>query len=178
MTPLQRLPRDALYKALGGDARLVGAFEAQADVISETQSAVVGNVDATDALQDATVLTLSPNATFNNERVLRIGEGITATDDGTYLTLSVNDMVAHVAGGFRLALTVEADTVLVLPLAGVLATQDGEETLSRKTLDAPILQVPTLPGVSEYVDDIAAAAGGVPVEGLYRTGSALKVRVA
>jgi hypothetical protein len=162
-----------MYKAFNGDARLVGAFEAQAEVISETQSVVVGNVEATDALQDATVLTLSPNTTFNNERVLRLGPGITATDDGTYLTLSVNDMVPHVAGGFRLGLTVEADTTLVMPLAGVLSTQDGEETLSRKTLTSPLIA-----GLLDYADDAAAAAGGVPVEGLYRTGSALKIRVA
>lgn len=173
VTPLQRLPRDAMYKAFNGDARLVGAFEAQAEVISETQSVVVGNVEATDALQDATVLTLSPNATFNNERVLRLGPGITATDDGTYLTLSVNDTVAHVEGGFRLSLTVQADTAVVIPLAGVLATQDGEETLSRKTLDTP-----SITGLSDYADDVAAAAGGVAVDGVYRTGSALKVRVA
>ena len=29
----------------------------------------------------------------------------------------------------------------------------------------------------EYADDATAAAGGVPVGGIYRTGSALKVRV-
>lgn len=30
----------------------------------------------------------------------------------------------------------------------------------------------------DYADDVAAAAGGVPIGGIYRTGSALKVRVA
>lgn len=33
-------------------------------------------------------------------------------------------------------------------------------------------------GIANYADDAAAAAGGVPVLGLYRTGSALKIRVA
>lgn len=33
-------------------------------------------------------------------------------------------------------------------------------------------------GVSDYADDTAAAAGGVPVKGIYRTGSTLKIRVA
>jgi len=32
-------------------------------------------------------------------------------------------------------------------------------------------------GVPSYADDTAAAAGGVPVSGLYRTGSSLKIRV-
>jgi len=38
--------------------------------------------------------------------------------------------------------------------------------------------VPQIPGgLPEYVDDAAAAAGGVPVNGLYRTGSVVKIRV-
>lgn len=32
-------------------------------------------------------------------------------------------------------------------------------------------------GLSEYADDAAAAAGGIPVGGLYRTGSVVKIRV-
>jgi len=35
----------------------------------------------------------------------------------------------------------------------------------------------TLPGLGDYVDDAAAATGGVPVNGIYRTGSTLKIRV-
>lgn len=31
--------------------------------------------------------------------------------------------------------------------------------------------------IPEYADDAAASAGGIPVHGLYRTGSAIKVRV-
>lgn len=31
--------------------------------------------------------------------------------------------------------------------------------------------------LEDYADDTAAAAGGVPVNGLYRTGSTIKVRV-
>lgn len=35
----------------------------------------------------------------------------------------------------------------------------------------------SLPGLGDYADDAAAALGGVPVDGVYRTGSVLKVRV-
>lgn len=38
--------------------------------------------------------------------------------------------------------------------------------------------VPRLPGLRDYADDTAAAAGGIPVTGLYRTGNAIKVRIA
>lgn len=31
--------------------------------------------------------------------------------------------------------------------------------------------------LTEYADDAAAAVGGIPINGLYRTGSAVKVRV-
>ena len=34
----------------------------------------------------------------------------------------------------------------------------------------------TLAAIGNYADDTAAAAGGVPLNGLYRTGSALKIR--
>ena len=34
-----------------------------------------------------------------------------------------------------------------------------------------------LPGLGDYVDDAAAATGGVPVNGVYRTGNVLKIRI-
>lgn len=177
MTPVPTLNRDALYKALNGDKRLVAAFEQQAVAVSENQEATSLQVDATQALQDATVLVLSPNATLNNERVLKLGEGIRAADDGTYLTLSVDDRVAHVAGGFRVDLTAQGDTAVVLPLGGMLATTDGDETLTNKTLEAAVL-VAAILNASEYATDAAAAAGGVPVGGLYLKAGAVFRRAA
>jgi hypothetical protein len=38
--------------------------------------------------------------------------------------------------------------------------------------------VPTFPNLTDAVDDAAAAAAGVPVNGVYRNGSVLMVRVA
>ena len=58
------------------------------------------------------------------------------------------------------------------PLTGILATVGNIETLTNKTLAAPKLS-----GLGDYADDAAAAGGGVPVGGVYRTGSALKIRV-
>lgn len=167
MTPVPTLNRDALTRALNGDRRLVTAFEQQALAVGETQDAVTVQADATEALQDATVLTLSPNGALTNERVLKLGDGVRAVDDGTYLTLSIDDRFAHVAGGFRVDLTAQGDTAVVLPLGGMLATTDGDETLTNKTLVSAILNV------SEYATDAAAAAGGVPVGGLYLKGGAV-----
>lgn len=168
MTPVPTLNRDALTKALNGDRRLVQAFEQQALAVGEAQDAVTVQADATEALQDATVLTLSPNATLTNERVLKLGDGVRAADDGTYLTLYVDDRFAHVAGGFRVDLTAQGDTAVVLPLGGMLATTDGDETLTNKTLVAPVVS-----GIATYANDAAAAAGGIPVGGIYRTATGL-----
>lgn len=177
MTTVPTLRRDALIAALNGDRRLATAFEQQAVAVTENQEATSLQVEATQAIQDATVLVLSPNATFNNERVLKLGDGITATDDGTYLTLSVNDRVAHVAGGFRTDLTAQGDTNVVLPLDGVLATVDGYEELTNKTLSGAVLAAAIL-NASEYASDAAAAAGGVPVGGLYLKAGAVFRRAA
>ena len=37
---------------------------------------------------------------------------------------------------------------------------------------------PGFPQLANYADDAAAASGGVPIGSMYRTGSAIKVRVA
>lgn len=176
-TQVPTLNRDALTRALNGDRRLVAAFEQQAQAVGETQEAVTVQAVATEALQDATVLTLSPNGALTNERVLKLGDGVRADDDGTYLTLSVDDRFAHVAGGFRVDLAAEGDTAVVLPLGGVLATLSGEETLTSKTLNAAVL-VAAILNASEYATDAAAAAGGVPVGGLYLKAGAVFRRAA
>lgn len=177
MTPVPTLNRDALTRALNGDRRLVTAFEQQAQAVGETQEAATVQADATEALQDATVLTLSANGAFANERILKLGDGIRASDDGTYLTLSVDDRFAHVAGGFRVDLTAEGDTAVVLPLGGMLATTDGDETLTNKTLEAAVL-VAAILNASEYADDATAAAGGVAIGGLYLKAGAVFRRAA
>jgi hypothetical protein len=167
------IPRDVLARALNNDQRAMAAFEQIAQVVGETEGAVITQAEATEALQDATVLVLSPNATFTNERVLRLGEGLRAYDDGTNLTIAVDDDVPHVQGGFEVTLTAQAVVNLVLPAAGIIATQDQEETLAQKTLSAP-----RLINVPNYADDAAAATGGIDIGQMYRTGNALKVRIA
>lgn len=167
------LPRDALFKALNGDKRLVAAFEQQAQVVQETQQQAGDTVAATSALQDATFITLSPNETLTGERVLKVGPGISIATTDDAVTLSVSDEVPHVSGGFAVQMIAQGRSTLILPLAGTLATRSGEETLNNKTLASPLLD-----GIGDYADDTAAAAGGVAVGGIYRTGSVLKVRVA
>lgn len=170
---LVNLPRDLLAQALGGNPRLVQSFEQIAQATADTQVQVGTNAEATAALQDASFLVLAPNDTLTGERVFTPGVGLQIADTDGLLTVSVDDVVAQVDGGHSVRFVAEGPSTLILPLSGTLATRSGSETLQNKTLSAP-----RVVGISDYADDTAAAAGGVPLGGAYRTGSVLKVRVA
>lgn len=152
--------------------RAARQFEVMQQTVAKVEDTVTANVDATGALKDATFVTLSANAELPNERVLGLGEGLAfeLTDGGVTLN---TDALARVEGGHELRFVVSGDTELVLPLTGGVATRENVETLRNKTLEAPKLS-----GLKEATDDTAAATAGVPVGGMYRTGSALKVRLA
>jgi hypothetical protein len=62
-------------------------------------------------------------------------------------------------------------------------TRDGANSITATTGSAPTLSLVTptpglSEGLSEFADDAAAAAGSIAVGGLYRTASAIKIRVA
>lgn len=127
------LPRELLAKYFGDDRRMIGFFEDQAATVDEASSSASATAETTATMRQATVIVLSSNGEFENERVLRRGPGVRMYDTGT-------------------ALIVQIATEL-----------------------EPLLK----PGdLGDYADDVAAAAGGVAVGGLYRTGSAIKFRVA
>ena len=156
----------------GGNPRLREGLEDlvnQVEVVTDAQTA---NVEATTAIEDATVLTLSPNAAFRNERILAVGKGLELIEDGVRIVLRFADGAIVSTGGFDINLIAIGNSAVVLPLNGTLATVANVETLANKTLAAPKLS-----GLGDYADDAAAATGGVPVGGVYRTGSTLKVRV-
>lgn len=164
--------REDIARIAPGNPRLVVALETTINSAPVVAAQAAASVAATDALDQATVLTLSPNTAFRNERVLAVGTGLRSTDNGASLALDVNDTVARVSGGFACSFIVTGNTMVALPLTGVLATVGNAETLSNKTLAAPKLS-----GLGNYANDGAAAGGGVPVGGVYRNGSALMVRV-
>lgn len=166
------LRRSDLARAFNNDPLLIAAFEQQQETVAATAEASGASVAATAAIQDATVLTLSPNDSFTNERIFTPFEGLSAEDDGTLFKVRVDQTVARVTGGFSANFITTGVTNLVLPTAGTLATISGTETLVGKTLNAP-----KLTGLGNYADDSAAAAGGVPVGGVYRDGSVVMVRV-
>jgi hypothetical protein len=72
--------RHMLEPFFGSHPRLMAAFEDLATTTQETSSTAASTAQATDALQDATVIVLSSNQAFSNERLLRRGPGVTMVD--------------------------------------------------------------------------------------------------
>ena len=168
------ITRDLIAQAFPANKRLQRAFEEQAKTVDETADKVASNLDATDALNAATVVVLSPNAAFTNERVLRLGSGLAAEVDDAYVTISIDPAgAAKVEGGYDVILRSQGVTELILPMTGTVATRAGAETLESKTLKAP-----KLAGLVNAANDGAAAGAGVPVGGMYHDAGALRVRVA
>lgn len=166
------ITREMLGRWFKGDQRMIKAMEdQQASVIASAQG-LQTTAQATDRIEAASVLVLAGNNTFTNERVLKLGKGLAGIDADGNLTLQTNDSVPTVTGNFRVTMTAAGDSQFLVPFSGTLATIANAETLSNKTLASP-----KVTGLVDYADDTAAAAGGVPIGGLYRTASAVKVRV-
>ena len=164
------LPRGDLSRVFGGNMALVHQFETLQENVATNTEASTAAVEATTTQREATFVTLSANAELPNERVLATGPGL-SLDVGTagQVTLSSNVFSDN---GWPVQLVVTGATTLQLPSAGILATRTNAETFTNKTLAAPKLS-----GLTNAADDTAAAGAGVPVGGIYRDGSNLKVRV-
>jgi len=163
--------REVLEAVFG--QRWGSAFESQQKVLADVQAATVQTVADTQALNDATFVTLSANAELPNERVLQIGEGLEMEIGADYVILRTSNDTARTSGDFRVTLIATGDTAVAVPLSGTLATRENAELLANKTLAAP-----KFTGLVNAADDVAAAGAGVPIGGAYLTGSAFKVRVA
>lgn len=152
------------------DPVIVRQFEEMQDIVGTTSDVATANVAETQALRDASFVTLSSNAELTNERVLSVGPGLSLSASDTGVTLTSN---VYSDDGWPVQFNVTGATVLELPTAGIVATRSGAEALSNKTLAAPKLS-----GLGDYADDTAAASGGVPVGGVYHNSGALRVRLA
>lgn len=162
--------REDLAQFFGSNPRLMRAFEDQSAAVQETTEAVSSTVAATESLQDATVVVLSANGAFTNERILQLEPGLEMVDNGTHVTIRLEGVAR--TSDYDVTLIPPGDATLFLPLTGTLVTRENAETLAQKTLSAP-----KLTALGNHVDDVAAAAGGVPVGGVYRNGSVVMVRV-
>lgn len=156
-----RITRADLSQAFGPEwvrrnPKLVRALEGIQDAAYTAESRTVGNAEATQALQDATVITLSPNETLTNERILALGPGLDANDSGAGGALTIfMQFPIFLNGGFGCTFNLAADTNLDLPTEG---------------------KVPSS-AIGPYADDAAAAAAGVNVGEWYaKTGGTVAWR--
>jgi len=164
--------RALLAPFFGHDRRVLHIMTQTVVDAKQSAEAVAQSLGATDALDQATVITLSPNKAFANERVLLLGRGLKGTVTASNFNMEVSSDIPLVEGGFNLALTVTGHSNVILPITGQLATTGNIETLERKTLASPKLS-----GLINAADDTAAAGAGVSVGSAYRNGSILMVRV-
>lgn len=148
-------PRDLLEKWFPNDHRMIAAFEEQEEQVEANSSSVA----ETAALKDATVIVLSANGEFTNERLLVKGNGIELEITASEVRIKVDPDKVVMTDVHPVMLIASAPAELNVPLSGTLISS---------------LSVPTL---GNFANDAAAAAGGVPVSGLYRNGSVLMVRV-
>ena len=168
--------RDKLDRRLLGEVfdnpRMIRAMETQAQAVDDATTGLETQATSTEAMKDASVIVLAPNGAFEGERVLVLGQGLVGVDDGSTLTVRTSSKVPLVNGNFTLSFTLAGNTTVAIPLTGVMATQGNIETLSNKTLATPKLS-----GLGNYADDTAAAAGGVPIDGVYHNAGALRIRL-
>jgi hypothetical protein len=164
------IDRPILFRVFGNDPLAVRKFETLQETVATSSEASTAAVEATALARDATYVTLSANDELPNERVLSVGPGLSLATTATQVQINSN---VYSDNGWTVELVASGATSLVLPTSGILATRGGAETLTNKTLNAPKLS-----GLVNAADDTAAASAGVPVGGVYRDGSALRVRIA
>lgn len=149
------LNRRDLSTLFPGNTKAQMAFEQLFSRTASNTAAVTAGVDATTALTDATVLTLSPNEALSNERILAVDPAsLSITDNGPGNTLVLALLYAiATTSGYRLTLNLDADTNVKLPVAGVIPSS----------------------AVGPYANDAAADAAGVEIGEIYKgpTGSVL-----
>lgn len=167
------IPRDLLEKYFKDDPRLIAAFENQSIAVAESVQVVEGQASATSRIQDATVVTLSPNEDFNNEFLLTRGEGTRLSILPGSVKVDVDETVARSEGNVMLIVPggTGGFVTLFLPASGNLVSDVEPAQLYNKTLNKPIIT-----GLVDCNTDEEAAAAGVPVNGMYRDGNVLCIR--
>lgn len=132
--------RSLLAAHFGSDHRIIAHFEDQARVVDETSEAASGAAAATDKLQEATVVVLSSNQAFTNERILRRGPGIRMVDTGTALIVQASDMIVELVadGNVNLAAgkVVKIDETQVVTAQQPAVADDVSGAVNQATVNA------------------------------------------
>lgn len=158
------ITRDMLAPIIG-DPRLIQAFEQQSIQVAETNEQATATQQASETMRSAPVVTWGASSTFDNERTLTAGPGISLSVEAGTITVTV-DKVPRTEGAGSVRFIITGDTVLLLPETGVLMTE--------ATADG---RYPAGPMLVEYASDAAAVSAGVPIRGFYLVDGFVKQRL-
>jgi hypothetical protein len=153
MSDLPTLRRDDLAQFFGSNPRLLRAFEEHSAALEEATNGVAD----TQAMKDATVIVLSANGDFTNERLLQVGDGIDIEITTNTVRLSVKDVARTQDHG--VTFVPPGEVVLFLPPDGTLISSTK------------------IAAMGNYATDAAAAAGGVAIGELYHNAGAVRLRL-
>lgn len=153
MSDVPTFRRADLEQFFGSNPRLLAAFERQSAAVEEASNGVAD----TQAMKDATVIVLSGNGDFTNERVLHVGEGIQIDVTDDKVTLSVENVARTQDHG--VTFVPQAEALLFLPPDGTLLSDT------------------TIALLGNYASDAAAAAGGVAIGELYHNAGVIHLRL-
>jgi hypothetical protein len=120
MTDVPAILRADLAAAFPNSPRLVRTFE---DLfLALTEAKATADASATADVHGAPVLLTAANGAFASGSVLTQGDGISFTEaDGT-LTIAAGDTIPVIDGGFPVTFITTAETNLILPTVGQVAT--------------------------------------------------------
>ena len=126
------LTRADLAAIPGMTPKVIRAFEDLPQRISDTETQTATAVASTRGLNEATVLVLSGNDAFDNERILAVGTGLYLTDGGPggILTLHLTSPI-KINGAYMVTLNAPADINLDLPVNGEAGNNDSARALRR-----------------------------------------------
>lgn len=122
MTDLPIFRQDLLAKVFDGDLTLVSAFQQLVRYVTEAADNASAGASVANTVSTASLLTLSPVSGWAGARVLTQGTGVSLTDDGSRVTVSLDSLTPKIDGGFPVTFLVTADTNLILPVIGTVAT--------------------------------------------------------
>jgi hypothetical protein len=117
MTDLPSFRRDDLAQFFGSNPRLMRAFEEHSAALEEATNGVAD----TQAMKDATVIVLSANGDFTNERLLQVGDGIDIEITADRVRLSVKDVARTQDHG--VTFVPPGEVILFLPPDGTLISE-------------------------------------------------------
>lgn len=122
MTDLPIFRQDLLAKVFDGDLTLVSAFQQLVRYVTEAADNASAGASVANTVSTASLLTLSPVSGWAGARVLTQGTGVSLADDGSRVTVSLDSLTPKIDGGFPVTFLVTADTNLILPVIGTVAT--------------------------------------------------------